>query len=154
MSVLLLCIHSTRKRTAYSSGLRREATAAESAANPAPKRTTVIGSGIGTGPGIGVAVSVGAEVTITVGVLVGPTGVSVGGGVLVFVGVAVSMGVAVGVAVGCSVTVVSTAGACAETTGALCHPDANVRATNNAIVVRSRKWLVKDFRIAMILLNG
>jgi hypothetical protein len=73
--------------------LRREAAAADSAANPVPKSTTVIGSGIGTGAGgvvvgVGVAspgpsvvgVAVGCEVLVGVGVLVGGTGVAVGVG--------------------------------------------------------------------------
>lgn len=83
--------------------LRRVATAAERAANPVPKRTTVTGSGIGTGRGTGVAVGAG--------VLVGPIGVSdavgaivlVGVGVLVLVGAVVLVGVDVaGSAVGVS----------------------------------------------------
>lgn len=93
----------------YFSFLRREATAADNAAKPVPKRTTVTGSGIGTGPDGGTAVGVsGGKVAIWVGVLVGPGGVLVGVGVLVGIGVLV--GVLVDVAVGCSVTVVSAAG--------------------------------------------
>ena len=93
----------------YFSFLRREATAADNAAKPVPKRTTVTGSGIGTGPDDGIEVGVsGGRVAIWVGVLVGPGGVLVGVGVSVGIGVLV--GVLVSVTVGCSVTVVSAAG--------------------------------------------
>lgn len=76
--------------------MRREATAAERAASPVPKRITVTGSGIGTGPdggGVGVNVS-GGKVIIAVGVSDG-IGVLVG----VFGGVPVGVAVVVGVAV-------------------------------------------------------
>lgn len=100
---------------------RLAATAAESAARPVPKSTTVTGSGIGTGRlsvggssgRVGVAVGVSAGgVFVGVGVSVEP-----GGTVFVAVGVGVSVEpggtvlVSVGVLVAGSVTVVSTAGA-------------------------------------------
>ncbi len=95
----------------YYSFLRRAATAADKAANPVPKRTTVTGSGIGTGWGgeTGVVAGVGdpiAEVGVTVDpggtVAVGPGTVAVDPGGTVAVGpgtVAVAAGT-VGVAAG------------------------------------------------------
>ena len=104
-----LRLHQPSRASRYFSFLRREATAADNAAKPVPKRTTVTGSGIGTGPDDGIAVGVsGGKVAIWVGVLVGPGGVLVGVGVSVGIGVLV--GVLVSVTVGCSVTVVSAAG--------------------------------------------
>jgi hypothetical protein len=74
--------------------LRRDAAAAESAARPVPKRTTVIGSGMVTGAG-------GAGGSgVTVGVAVGASGSVVG----------VSVGVAVGSGVGGSVVGTSVGG--------------------------------------------
>jgi hypothetical protein len=148
-------VSSATATSAYSLFLRREATAAESAARPVPKRTTVIGSGIGTGPDTGgtvVGVS-GGSVTTRVGVLVGPTGVLVDVGV--FVGVGVLVAVSVGVAVACSVAVVSTAGTCAETMLATFHPGANISAPNKTMVVnKTAKWVVEGLFIAVILLNS
>lgn len=95
----------------------RRAAAAESAAKPVPKRTTVMGSGIETGAGgAGVAVGeTGVDVGSTVSgawvatvVAVGGTSVDVGG-----TSVAVG-GTSVGTSVGCGVSV-SAAGACAKT---------------------------------------
>lgn len=102
------------------SPLRREAAAAESAANPVPNSTTVIGSGIVTGAG-GAGVSVGAggasvAVAVAVGGSAGVVGVAVGGSAGV-VGVAVGgsvVAVDVGGSVGCVVGV-SAEGSCAKT---------------------------------------
>lgn len=132
--------------------LRREATAAESAASPVPKSTTVIGSGIGTGPDGGgvdvdVGTGVGASVTIVVGVSegtgvdvgvkVGPSGVLVG--VNVSVGVSVGPAVFVGVKVGGSVASVSvTAGAsCANAELDVSQPGKEIIATKNKIIAKT-----------------
>jgi len=142
----------------YSSFLRREARAAESAAKPVPNRTTVIGSGIGTGPdGVGVDVP-GGSVTTCVGVLVGPSGVLVGVvGVLVApsgVLVGVAVGGVVEVAVGCSVTVVSAAGTWADTIVAVFHPGATNSVTKSATVINKiDKGTREGLFMATILLD-
>ena len=81
---------------------RRAATAADSAANPVPNRTTVIGSGTGTGPEGGDTIGVDVSVTVGTGVAV-----SVTGGTVVSVGVATDVFVAVGVGVSVGGTPVS-----------------------------------------------
>lgn len=114
-----------------SSRRRRVATAADKAAKPVPKSTTVTGSGIGTG-GLGIGPSgvavgpggvgsseIGVDVFVDVGALIGvcvlvgvpSPGVLVLVGVLVGVSVAVLVAVLVGVAVFGSIVGVSAAGA-------------------------------------------
>jgi len=121
--------------------LRREAAAAESAARPVPKRTTVIGSGIsagGTGVGGGVTVCGGCRVSVGPGsVAVGGTDVFVAvGGTDVFVAVG-GTGVFVAVGkVGCEVGV-SAANGAASTAGTAKFPKdmmANERTKNTAAI--------------------
>jgi len=152
------------KATYSSPFLRREATAAESAASPVPKRITVTGSGTGTGPegggvavgGTGVGVS-GANVTIVVGVSVGETGVSVGEtGVLVGVAVAVSVGatpvfVAVGDGGSVGVSVISAGASCAETALVGPKPGRANMTTKNKLVTTTTNRLIAVLFIARFL---
>ena len=139
--------------------MRREATAADSAAKPVPKRITVTGSGIGTGPegvGLGVTVTSGGSVTIAVGVKVG-IGVSVGEtGVLVGVAVGVSVGgtpVSVGVGDGGSVgvSVISAGASCAEATFVVPQPGRANITNKNKIVTKTTNRFIAVLFIAKFL---
>jgi hypothetical protein len=131
----------------YSLFLRRDATAADNAANPVPKSTTVIGSGIGTGPGgeiggTGVDVTVaGGKITTCVGVLV-----SVGIGTPVFVGVGVGVGVGVSTTTGVFVDVGdgNSVAAVSVAAGASCaNAELDVSQPGNEIIANRNKTVAK-----------
>jgi len=146
--------------------LRREATAAERAANPVPKRITVTGSGIGTGPdggGVGVSVSGGSVISAVgvsdgIGVFVGVSG-GVPVGVAVAVGVVVATSVFVGVGEGGSVgvSVISAGASCAKTLLVFSQlgitNSVTKRTTIAAITSRAVTGLFIEFLLKVLLNN-